>query len=56
MILPNWGKTLCKQNRQERKVFSIAKSSVNGFRQIHSGDYDETLTQVMLFYSIKDIW
>ena len=50
------GKTLCKQNRQERKLFSIAKTSIIGFRQIHSGDYDETLTQVTLLYSIKDIW
>ena len=50
------GKTLYKQNRQERKLFSIAKTSVIGFRQIHSGDYDETLTQVTLLYSIKDIW
>ena len=50
------GKTLYKKNRQERKLFSIAKTSVIGFRQIHSGDYDETLTQVTLLYSIKDIW
>ena len=56
MNFPKLGKTLCKQSRQERKLFSIAKTSVKGFRQIYSGDHDEILTQVTLLYSIKDIW
>ena len=57
MILPNWVRSFeSKTGMQERKLFSIANISVKGFRQIHSGDYDETLTQVTLLYSIKDIW
>ena len=56
MILPNRVRPFVSKTGKKEKLFSIAKTSVNGFRRIHSGDYDETLTQVTLLYSIKDIW